>query len=300
MSEEHPPICDYEGSDYQERFWELGGREYEDQVEAVALQRLLPSGGERLLEVGAGAGRNTPRYAGFRQIVLLDYSHTQLQQAQARLGRGERYLYVIGDAYRLPFAPGIFDASTMVRTLHHMVDPLEAIRQVRATLTAGAVFVLEYANKRNLKAIGRWVIRRQAWNPFERQPVEFVPLNFNFHPAEVRDWLIGAGFDVVRQLTVSHFRLNLLKRLIPLRLLVTMDAMAQLTGDLFQLTPSVFVRAEAVGIRDQAPEGAFWRCPTCGSFALITVDTGLRCEGCGQVWLLRDGIYDFRTFSKSE
>jgi hypothetical protein len=181
-----------------------------------------------------------------------------------------------------------------------MVDPLEAIRQVRATLTAGAVFVLEYANKRNLKAIGRWVIRRQAWNPFERQPVEFVPLNFNFHPAEVRDWLIGAGFDVVRQLTVSHFRLNLLKRLIPLRLLVTMDAMAQLTGDLFQLTPSVFVRAEAVGIRDQAPEGAFWRCPTCGSFALITVDTGLRCEGCGQVWLLRDGIYDFRTFSKSE
>lgn len=300
MSEEHTPICDYEGSDYQERFWEFGGREYEDQVEAIALQRLLPSEGNRLLEIGAGAGRNTPRYAGFHQIVLLDYSHTQLQQAQARLGRDERYLYVIGDAYRLPFAPGIFDASTMIRTLHHMVDPLEAIRQVRATLTAGAVFVLEYANKRNLKAIGRWAIRRQAWNPFERQPVEFVPLNFNFHPAEVRDWLMEAGFDVVRQLTVSHFRLNLFKRLIPLRLLVTMDAVAQLTGDLCQFTPSVFVRAEAIGIREQAPEEAFWRCPICGSFAFTSGETGLRCEGCGQVWLLRDGIYDFKTLSKSE
>ncbi len=300
MSEEHPPICDYENSDYQESFWECGGREYEDQVEAVALRRLLPSGGERLLEVGAGAGRNTPRYTGFHQIVLLDYSYTQLQQAQARLGRGERYIYVIGDAYQLPFAPGVFNAATMIRTLHHMADPLGAIRQVRTTLTEGAVFVLEYANKQHLKAIGRWVIRRQAWSPFERKPVELVPLNFNFHPTEVRNWLKKAGFDVGRELTVSHFRLNLLKRLIPLRLLVTMDAMLQWTGALWQLTPSVFVRAEAAGKSALAPEGAFWRCPACGSFNLTTIATGLRCEGCEHVWPLRDGIYDFKTTAGSE
>jgi hypothetical protein len=70
--EEKPPICDYEGSDYQSVFWDRGYRTYEDRVEAVALRRLLPSGGELLLELGAGAGRNTPRYQGFERVVLLD------------------------------------------------------------------------------------------------------------------------------------------------------------------------------------------------------------------------------------
>ncbi len=79
-----PPVIDYEGSDYQQSFWEKGGRDYENQVEAVALERLLPRRGELMLELGAGAGRNTPRYSGFERVVLLDYSQTQLQQAQSQ------------------------------------------------------------------------------------------------------------------------------------------------------------------------------------------------------------------------
>ena len=66
-----PPVCDYEGSDYQTSFWDKGGREYEDRTEAIALKRLLPKSGRLLLELGAGAGRNTPRYLGFDRIVLL-------------------------------------------------------------------------------------------------------------------------------------------------------------------------------------------------------------------------------------
>jgi ubiquinone/menaquinone biosynthesis C-methylase UbiE len=246
VSDTHPPICDYEGSDYQARFWDRGDRAYEDRVEAVALRRLLPSGGERLLEVGAGAGRNTPRYEGYAQVVLLDYSRSQLQQAQARLGRDDRYGYVVADVYRLPFAEGVFEAATMIRTLHHMADPLAALRQVRATLAPRAVFILEYANKRNIKAILRWWLRRQTWDPFEREPVEFALLNFDFHPKSVRDWLGAAGFKVRRQLTVSHFRLAALKRWVPLGLLVALDSLVQWTGDWWQLSPSVFVRCEAV------------------------------------------------------
>jgi ubiquinone/menaquinone biosynthesis C-methylase UbiE len=89
----HPPaICDYEGSTYQEDFWGRGGRTYEDFCEAAALRRLLPpKGGDLLLELGAGAGRNTPRYLGFERIVLLDYSRSQLLQARERLGVGPRY-----------------------------------------------------------------------------------------------------------------------------------------------------------------------------------------------------------------
>src|SRR5512134_2119301 len=147
-----PPICNYEGSDYQTSFWDKGGRAYEDRTEAIALKRLLPKSGRLLLELGAGAGRNTPRYLGFERIVLLDYSRTQLEQAQARLGRLERYIYVAADAYRLPFIPGLFDAATMIRTLHHMADAPRALGQVRQVLQPGSTFVLEFANKQNLKA----------------------------------------------------------------------------------------------------------------------------------------------------
>lgn len=294
MSQAPPLICDYEGSDYQEQFWERGGREYEDRAEAVALRRLLPAAGERLLEVGAGAGRNTPRYAGFRQIALLDYSRTQLERARDRLGVSQRYRYVAGDAYRLPFAPATFTAATMIRTLHHMTQPLAALCQVHGVLAPGAAFVLEYPNKRNLKAILRWFARRQRWNPFDPEPVEFAALNFDFHPASVRSWLAKAGFTLRRQLTVSHFRLGVLKRLLPLRLLVALDSAAQLTGDLWQLSPSVFVLAVAKGGEGGRAEGAFWRCPRCDSLEMVEHMTGVECRGCQRLWPLRDGIYDFR------
>lgn len=288
-----PPVCSYEGSDYQTSFWEQGDRAYEDQAEAVALRRLLPPGGRLLLEVGAGAGRNTPRYANFERIVLLDYSLTQLQQAAQRLGHSERYRFVAADVYRLPFVPGLFDAATMIRTLHHMAEPQRALQQVRRTLQPGAVFILEYANKQNLKAILRYGLRRQSWSPFSEDPVEFASLNFDFHPRAVRGWLAGSGFTLQRQLTVSHYRMGLFKRLLPLRLLVGMDALASLTGDWWQLSPSVFTRSQAVGETPVASPGAFFACPECHG-GLEEGEGELRCPACARVWMVRDGIYDFR------
>ncbi len=148
---EHSPICSYEGSDYPTSFWEQGGRAYEDEVESIALGRLLPRGGARLLELGAGGGRNTLRYVDFKQIVLLDYSVSQLEHAQKRLGKKTCYRFVAADIYRLPFMPGSFDCATMIRTLHHMANPRQALEQVQGTLQKDARFILEFANKRNLK-----------------------------------------------------------------------------------------------------------------------------------------------------
>jgi ubiquinone/menaquinone biosynthesis C-methylase UbiE len=291
---EQPPVCDYEGSDYQVSFWERGGRAYEDQVEAIALQRLLPAGGKFILELGAGAGRNTPRYQGFERVALLDYSRTQLQQAQERLGNKEGYIFVAANVYSLPFAPGVFDAATMIRTLHHLADAPRALKQIRGALKPGAVFILEYANKHNIKAILRYLLRRQAWSPFTPEPVEFAKLNFDFHPETVRAWLKDNQFVIERQLTVSHFRIDLLKRIAPLRMLVALDSLAQLTGNWWQLTPSVFLSATAVGKSQVSPPGVFFRCPECGNYPLEEGDRILSCKSCLLRWGIRDGIYDFR------
>jgi len=293
-----PPVCNYEGSDYQTSFWEKGGREYEDRTEAIALKRLLPKSGRLLLELGAGAGRNTPRYLGFDRIVLLDYSRTQLEQAQQRLGKSDKYIYVAADVYRLPFVPGLFDAATMIRTLHHMADAPKALGQVKNVLDAGGVFILEFANKLNLKAIVRYLLGRQKWSPFTLKPVEFVKLNFDFHPKAVRNWLNDLGFTIEKTLTLSHFRMGFLKRIVPTSILVFFDSLFQWTGAWWQFTPSVFVRAKAKGGRrkDELPANPslFFKCPDCSHSPLIDKKDYLECSNCHKTWGVRDGIFDFR------
>jgi len=293
---DHPPICDYEGSDYQTSFWDDSDRAYEDRVEAVALRRLLPLEGSLILEIGAGAGRNTPRYQGFEKIVLMDYSLTQIQQAQEKLGRNPRYTFVAGDVYRLPFVNGLFDCATMIRVLHHIADPTLALSQISRVMDTGGVFILEYANKKNLKAILRYLLRVQGWSPFTLDPVEFVPLNFNFHPKAVRAWLGEANFTLQRQLTVSHFRIKILKRLLPTKLLVGLDSISQFTGKWWQLTPSVFTMSTAGGgsSSPKPDEDALFRCPTCEHDLTSSSESQMVCGGCGAIWPIVDGIYDFR------
>lgn len=292
-----PPVCDYEGSDYQTSFWDKGGREYEDRTEAIALKRLLPKGGHLLLELGAGAGRNTPRYLGFERIVLLDYSHTQLEQAQERLGTSDKYVFVAADVYRLPFVNGLFDAATMIRVLHHMADAPKALAQIENVLASGGVFLLEFANKLNLKAIVRYALGRQNWSPFTREPVEFVKLNFDFHPQTVRNWLVEQGFAIEKTLTLSHFRVGFLKRLLPTGILVFLDSLFQWTGALWQFSPSVFIRAKREdGKQQEIPEALllFFKCPDCGQSPLVDKKDYLECSNCKKKWGVKDGIYDFR------
>jgi ubiquinone/menaquinone biosynthesis C-methylase UbiE/uncharacterized protein YbaR (Trm112 family) len=293
-----PPICDYEGSRYRTEFW-VPERAYEDGAERAALRALLPPTGRLLVEIGAGFGRLADLYGGYERVVLLDYARSQLQDARERLGEAgpggrPRYTYVLGDFYRLPFAPGLFDAVVMVRTLHHAADAPAVLRNISGILAPGGVFVLEFASKRHLKAIFRYVLRRQSWSPFDPQPVEFVPLNYDFHPAWIRRHLEECGLRVTRIRTVSHFRVGFLKRTVPTGLLVFLDRLLQPTGALWQLTPSVFVRAAAPADRPPAPPGSFFRCTACGSLLLVDEGDRLICTDCGTAFPFQDGLYDFR------
>lgn len=293
MNSETPPVCSYEGSQYQKDFWEEGGRAYEDAVEAIALKRLLPESGSFMLELGAGAGRNTLRYQNYERVALVDYSRTQLEQARDRLGENPRFLYVAADVYKLPFVDGRFDGATMIRTLHHMAEPVMALMQVRRVMVPEGFFVLEFANKRNLKAMIRYLMGKQAWSPYTRDPIEFASLNFDFHPKAVRDYLEQADFKVMKQLTVSHFRVGFLKHHVPVKILTTIDAFLQPTGGIIQVSPSVFSKCLAVGDSPLADDHQLFQCPVCGS-QLQGGEQDQVCPDCGRLFEYRDGIYDFR------
>ena len=288
---ESPPICDYEDSTYRTDFWEGRGRDYEDQIERGVLQRWLPSSGERLLEIGAGFGRLTNEYSGFKQVVLLDYSFSQLQYAREHFG-DDGYVFVAANAYKLPFQPGVFDGATMIRVIHHMADANLVLSQVRRVLTPEATFVLEHANKRNLKAIIRYAMLRQVWNPFSHDPVEFVDLNFDFHPDHIKKTLESNQLAVKERIPVSYLRLGILKRIMPTRLMVMTDRLLQKTGLLY--SPSVFVKAEAPGnTPNQLNIDSIFACPESGD-PLEREGDMMVCHSCGRRYAIRDGVYDFK------
>lgn len=296
--DEKRPICDYEGSAYRTEFWGAG-RDYEDAAERAALRHLLPPTGRRLIDVGGGYGRLAPLYSGYDEVVIFDYALSQLRQARELWGACERggrprYRYVAGDFYRFPFAAGVFDTVTMVRTLHHAADAPRVLQGTAEILAPGGTLVLEFANKRNLKAMLRYLVGRQAWSPWDREPVEFVELNFDFHPAWVEEHLRGAGLTVRERRAVSTFRLGLLKRLVPTSVLVALDRLLQPLGGLLPVSPSVFVRCETEANKARAENEAFFRCTACGSTALEEKENRLVCESCGARYPLEDGIYDFR------
>ncbi|RMF82216.1 MAG: methyltransferase domain-containing protein [Chloroflexi bacterium] len=287
-----PEICDYEGATYRTDFWEGKGRDYEDRVERLALRRLLPQRGERLLEIGAGFGRLTQEYNAYNQVVLLDYSLSQLQYAQAHLGTSGRYVYVAANAYKLPFQQGVFDGATLIRVIHHFVDAPAVLAQIRHALTPDATFILEFANKRNLKAVIRYALKQQTWNPHALEPVEFAALNFDFHPQYIEHALFDAGFATGERIPVSFFRVAVLKRLVPTGLLVGMDNILQRSGLLY--APSIFVRSRATGdTPNHLDTDDIFACPECGK-PLTRRREALYCEHDDLHWAIRDGIYDFK------
>ncbi|MGD8793435.1 MAG: methyltransferase domain-containing protein, partial [Anaerolineae bacterium] len=248
----------------------------------------------RLIDVGAGFGRLSEFYGRYDQVVLLDYSRSLLAQARERLGDEGRVVYVAASFYAMPFAPGTFDRAMMVRVMHHVEDVPALLDQLAGVLVGGGTFVLEHASKRHLKAILRYALGRQDWNPFRPEPYEFAEMNFDFHPDWMRDRLAEAMFHVKRTLTVSHFRLPLLKRLLPAGLLAALDGLCQPTGAWWQLTPSVFLRCQRQGPPTPVPMQITFRCPACGSLDLAETAGAVACKDCGRRWPIEDGIYNFK------
>ena len=292
---EPPRICDYGDSTYRQDFWEGQGRDYEDAVERRALRRLLPDSGYRLLEIGAGFGRLTHEYRMYQQVVLLDYSLEQLQYARRQLGDAGT-LYVAADAYHMPFQPGAFDGAAMIRVIHHIEDVAAVMAQIREILSGGGKLILEYANKRNLKAMFRHALGRNGWNPYTLEPVEFVELNFNFHPDYIQAQAAQVGFDIHRAVPVSWLRLATLKRVLPTTFLAGMDALLQRTA--WRVSPSIFLDlqlAESAGGSlssglDNPLE--IFKCPQ--SHTALQPEEDTLISETGVRWGIYDGVYDFR------
>ena len=287
------PICDYEDSPWRTAFWP--GREYEDRAERIALEHMLPMHGKRLCEIGAGFGRLADFYRGYGRVILLDYSLSMLRDARTRVQNDPRILFVAADLYNLPLADSALDTALTVRVLHHVADIPRAFGEISRVIRPQGVYLTEFANKRHIKAVLRYMITHGEPNPFTLEPYEFVKLNSDFHPRYIQDELAKNEFVIDDQRAVSTFRLALLKRMIPAIILASLDGAIQHPTSSWQLSPSIFLRAHST--KPGAPElnAALWRCPTCGSIDILESASDLTCRACTQIYPIVDGIIDFKS-----
>ena len=152
------------------RFWRERA-EIEDvyPTEGRVVEEILaatPVAGKRVLEVGAGSGRDSVPLAQAGAVaVVLDYSLASLHVSRAVAERaGQRVHLVRADALRMPFRDGAFHVVFHQGLLEHFRDPLPLLREnVRALEPEGVLLVdvpqrfhLYTVLKHLLIAMGKW------------------------------------------------------------------------------------------------------------------------------------------------
>jgi ubiquinone/menaquinone biosynthesis C-methylase UbiE len=102
-----------------------------------------PSGDERALDVGTGAGALALALAPFvREVVGLDPVPELLELARARALPNTEF--VEGDGEALPFPDGALDLAGTLRTLHHVARPERVVAELaRVTRRGGRVLVVD-------------------------------------------------------------------------------------------------------------------------------------------------------------
>ncbi len=104
--------------------------------------------GESVLDVGAGTGVSTEELARSGAFAV----GVDLSVGMLRAGRAvrPRVPLLAGDALRLPFADGTFDAVTISFALRNVVDTDAALRELgRVTRPGGRLVVCEFSHPTN-------------------------------------------------------------------------------------------------------------------------------------------------------
>jgi SAM-dependent methyltransferase len=144
--------------------------------------------GRRLLEVGAGTGREGHALArrGAR-VYALDFSPEALRLSR-QLSRDVRL--VRGDALASPFADGEFDLVYHQGLLEHFRDPLPLLRENRRVLKAGGMLLVDVPQKYHLYTVVKHtLIALDRW---------FAGWETEFSPPAIRSVVEQAGFRCER------------------------------------------------------------------------------------------------------
>jgi SAM-dependent methyltransferase len=152
------------------------------------LLRLRPLRGCRVLEVGAGTGRDS-RYMleDGASLVLLDYSMNSLQLIKKALPAADNTLAVGADAFRMPFQDGTFDVVFHQGLLEHFRkdQALQLLRENIRVLKTGGHLVVDVPQRWHVYTVVKHLlILLNAW---------FAGWEREFSVRELKALLSGLG-----------------------------------------------------------------------------------------------------------
>ena len=176
--------------------------------------------GEAVLDLAAGTGTSSLTFtATGADCVACDFSLGMLRVGRARLGRDRgqggqrpdgpgRLSFAAGDALRLPFRDGAFDAVTISFGLRNVADPGQALAEMRrVTRPGGRLVVCEFSTitiapvdmlyRRYLIHVLPAIARRTARSP---DAYEYLAESITDWPAqrELAGMIEAAGWSAVR------------------------------------------------------------------------------------------------------
>lgn len=125
----------------------LRDRWWDASFTAFLQEALMPQAGERVLDVGCGAGTAelilSALQPGGARFVGIDLLHPRLRDARrAMREQGVAAELATADAARLPFAAASFDAAFAVAVLQQVPRPRAAIEHLRRVLRPGGRLVI--------------------------------------------------------------------------------------------------------------------------------------------------------------
>jgi demethylmenaquinone methyltransferase/2-methoxy-6-polyprenyl-1,4-benzoquinol methylase len=182
------------------------------------VQRILRAGpGDRVLDLAAGTGTSSVSLAASgANVVACDFSLGMLRAGQARQAKHDqpqarhrgRVAFAAGDALRLPFRNGAFDAVTISFGLRNVQGTRDALAEMRrVTRPGGRLVVCEFSEitiapldmlyRRYLTSVLPAVAQRAARNP---AAYEYLAESIGDWPAqrELADVIRAAGWSLVR------------------------------------------------------------------------------------------------------
>ncbi len=155
------------------------------------LTRIVSPAGKRILEVGAGTGRDGIELARRGALVVsLDYSPSSLRLIRSQVTGGESVLLCCGDAEALPFRDDVFDVVFHQGLLEHFRAPDRIIKENHRVLGSGGLLLVDVPQryhyytviKHVMIALGRW----------------FAGWETEYSVAELERLLGGHSFSIVR------------------------------------------------------------------------------------------------------
>ena len=239
MNEE--TICDYSDYDYKSEFWTNKNREYEHRLEIHVVRNLLKKYVKHkqvILDAGCGFGRMSESYNDlFEKFILVDYAENLLKQAQNTLKSIDNVEYYQQSLYELNINK-MTNVIISIRTLHHLNNIELLFEQFYNTLDKDGILILDIPN--------HYHIKNKLRHPFKKKiPISKISnAYYNYDPAYVIEKLTESRFNVICKKQLGLFRVGIIKRIIPSKLLVLFEVFVNQFISTINIGPSVYVVAK--------------------------------------------------------